>query len=334
VSDPTAEFQSISEKVDAIGQTHIKMQQVYKGVKVYGSEVILHLDKKNLVRAFNGRSKPTPNIESVIPKITVNQAIRSIENDLGVLLPKASTSTTGLDQLLDISSHEAALIIYPKNGKDVLTRHVTVFPNVMERWEYFIDANTGQVIDKYYHTCKFHYDFKEGHDAKPKPVLPPTTTSGSDLNGVNRQLNTWSNGTNNYMVDISKPMYNAAQSQLPDNPVGGIVTLDLRNEPPAEGVKIFHVTSSSNSWNNANGVSAHYNADVSYEYFRTTFNRNSINGQGGTIISFINVGNPDGGGGFDNAFWNGKAMFYGNGDRAFSPLAGALDVGGYFRSHD
>jgi len=163
--------------------------------------------------------------------------------------------------------------------------------------------------------------------------LPPTNTSGSDLNGFNRLLNTWSNGTQNYMLDTSKPMFDAARSELPDNPVGGILTLDLRDEAPEEGVKIFHVTSNGNTWNNANGVSAHYNADVSYEYFRTTFNRNSINGEGGSILSFINVGNPDTGEGFDNAFWNGKAMFYGSGDRAFTPLAGALDVGGHEMSH-
>ena len=36
----------------------------------------------------------------------------------------------------------------------------------------------------------------------------------------------------------------------------------------------------------------------------------------------------------DNAFWNGAAMFYGNGDQAFNaPLAKALDVAGHEMSH-
>lgn len=331
VQDPLAEFNRVSEKNDALGQTHLKMQQVYKGIKVYGSEVILHLDKKRLVRTFNGRNRPTPILENLVPKVSENQALDRIENDLGIALPKSSKSSSGLDRLLKITEHESELVIYPKNGVDVLTRHLTVFPNVMERWEYFIDAGTGEIVDKYYHTCEFHSHI-ETDDTLKSSFNPPTTGTGADLNGVNRQLNTWGNGTTNYLVDTTKPMYNAGQSELPDNPIGGIMTLDLRNEAAAEGVKIFHVTSTSNSWSNANGVSAHYNADVSYEYFRTTFNRNSINGQGGTVISFVNVGDPDGGA-LENAFWNGRAMFYGNGRNAFSPLAGALDVGGHEMSH-
>lgn len=335
IADPSSEFQNISKKVDDLGQTHLKMQQVYKGVKVYGSEVVVHLDKSKQVHAFNGRSTPTPQLKSISPKISIQQAISSIENDLGKALPKLNTAKeTGFNSLLSPYEPEEELVIYTMDGTAILTRHITVFPSVIDRWEYFVDANTGQVLDKFYHTCKFHADFDENHNEPSNSIiLPPTNTSGQDLNGVNRQLNTWSNGTQNYLIDISKPMFDAGKSALPDNPIGGIVTLDLRGEAPGQGVKIFHVTSSGNTWNNTTGVSAHYNADKSYEYFRTTFNRNSINGEGGSIISFINVGNPDGGGDYDNAFWNGKAMFYGNGDRGFTPLAGGLDVGGHEMSH-
>lgn len=332
VNDPSEEFQSISKKVDDLGQTHMKMQQVYKGVKVYGSEVIVHLDKKRQVQAFNGRSQPTPQLKSVTPKVSFQQALTSIENDLGKVLPSNITAKAGLNSLLTPSESEEELIIYAIDGQDVLARHITVFPSVMDRWEYYIDANTGKVIDKYYHTCTFHYDDTKEHNLSYNAALPPTNTSGADLNGVNRQLNTWSNGTQNFLIDTSKPMFNSGQSQLPDNPVGGILTLDLRNNAPGENVDVFHVTSTGTTWNNANGVSAHYNADVSYEYFRTTFNRNSINGQGGSVISFINV-SDDEGRDLDNAFWNGKAMFYGNGRVAFGPFAGSLDVGGHEMSH-
>jgi|GEM_PF-311431 len=333
ITDPSTEFQNISKKVDDLGQTHLKMQQVFKGIKVYGSEVVVHLDKNKRVQAFNGRNKPTPQLKSIAPKISVQQALSSIENDLGRQLPKYGTAKKGLNSLLSSSESEEELVVYAVDDMVFLTRHITVFPSTIDRWEYFIDANTGKILDKYYHTCQFHTGFDENHK-KGSVILPvpPTNTNGNDLNGINRQLNTWSNGTQNYMVDTSKPMFNAGQSELPDNPVGGIMTLDLRNESPAEGVQIFHVTSSGNTWSNASGVSAHYNADVSYEYFRTTFNRNSINGQGGSVISFVNVGSPEGGG-YDNAFWNGKAMFYGNGNVAFTPLAGGLDVGGHEMSH-
>jgi hypothetical protein len=41
----------------------------------------------------------------------------------------------------------------------------------------------------------------------------------------------------------------------------------------------------------------------------------------------------DNGDGLDNAFWNGSAMFYGNGNTAFKELARGLDVAGHEMSH-
>ena len=51
------------------------------------------------------------------------------------------------------------------------------------------------------------------------------------------------------------------------------------------------------------------------------------------MISLINVSDPENGEALDNAFWNGKAMFYGNGRHDFKPLAGGLDVAGHEMTH-
>ncbi|MFZ1496129.1 MAG: M4 family metallopeptidase, partial [Saprospiraceae bacterium] len=145
-------------------------------------------------------------------------------------------------------------------------------------------------------------------------------------------INTYLHNGNYYLLDASRSMFNAGQSSFPDNPVGGILTLNANNST-TNSLNISHVTSSNNSWNNTKAVSAHYNAGIAFTYFKNTFNRNSINGQGGSIYSIINVresSSQD----MDNAFWNGEAMFYGNGDQAFShPLARALDVSGHEMSH-
>jgi Zn-dependent metalloprotease len=79
-------------------------------------------------------------------------------------------------------------------------------------------------------------------------------------------------------------------------------------------------------------VSAHYNAGQAFEYFRNTFNRNSINGSGGNVISIINV-TDENDGNMDNAFWSQTAMYYGNGDVAFQQLARGLDAAGHEMSH-
>jgi hypothetical protein len=91
------------------------------------------------------------------------------------------------------------------------------------------------------------------------------------------------------------------------------------------------ITANGPNWSNSSAVSGHYNGGKAYEYFKNVFGRNSINGSGGNIISFINV--RENGAPMDNAFWNGQFIFYGNGSVAFDPLAGALDVAGHEMSH-
>ncbi|MDP5140215.1 MAG: M4 family metallopeptidase, partial [Spirosomaceae bacterium] len=58
----------------------------------------------------------------------------------------------------------------------------------------------------------------------------------------------------------------------------------------------------------------------------------SLNGNGGNIVSVINISDEDGTG-LDNAYWNGEFMGYGNGNQAFKPLAGSLDVAGHEMTH-
>ena len=127
-------------------------------------------------------------------------------------------------------------------------------------------------------------------------------------------------------------MYLPNQSVMPNEPSGVIWTVDAQNGSPQQtNFEIVHVTNTTNNWKNLE-VSAHYNGGEAYEYFRQKFGRNSINGSGGNIISIINVTDQNDND-MDNAFWNGAAIFYGNGDVAFQPLAKGLDVAGHEMSH-
>ncbi|MFT5745347.1 MAG: bacillolysin, partial [Saprospiraceae bacterium] len=166
------------------------------------------------------------------------------------------------------------------------------------------------------------------------PPDGPAVTNASDLFGINRTINTYEVSNTFFMIDGSRSMFNATQSNMPDEPVGSIWTIDAQNTSPSNNnFAAIHVTSNNNIFNNPSAVSAHYNGGKAYEYFANTFGRNSINGQGGNIISLVDVADENGSD-MDNAFWSGSAMFYGNGDQAFtSPLSKALDVAGHEMSH-
>jgi Zn-dependent metalloprotease len=328
-------FELKSSEIDEIGQEHIRMNQVHKGVRVYGAEIILHSNEGEL-GLLNGRFYPTPDILNVNPSLSINNAKKIIENDL---------SQKGVEF---VESHfvkekfKSELVIYHKNrdkNAEKLAYHVTILPNAMARYEYFVDAQTGDIIHHFDHTCNFVGHHNCNHQAaqpeNEQEIMDGSAdASAADLFGVKRDLKAYLSAGSYYMIDVSRPMYKPSQSKMPDDPIGAIWTLDAGNtSPELSSFNYDHVTSLDNKWTNkTTAISAHYNAGLAYDYFKKVFGRESINGNGGTIISLINIVDKNKKS-MENAFWNGEAMFYGNGGSAFLPLARGLDVAGHEMSH-
>jgi Zn-dependent metalloprotease len=74
---------------------------------------------------------------------------------------------------------------------------------------------------------------------------------------------------------------------------------------------------------------AYDGAGITYTMFKKVYRRNSIDDQGMRIDSTVHYGVD-----YDNAFWNGRQMVYGDGDgRIFGPFTKALDVIGHELTH-
>lgn len=317
IRQPASEFNLRETQTDQLGQLHVRMKQQYQGVDVYGSEVLLH-SKSGQVHALNGRYYPTPTLTNVSPSVTSQAAVQAAMQHLSGRT-RVSPIQGPMRKILDYDGPESKLIIYHANRDPQAERlawQITVRPNFLEVWQYFVDAKTGRVIHQINETCT---------------IDGPKTATARDLNGTNQTLNTYQVGNNYYLMDGTRSMFNATQSKFPDEPVGVVWTLDAKNSS-LDSLSTYHVGSANNTWTDASSVSAHFNAGKAFEYFQKIHGRNSINGQGGTVISLVNVVEEDGTG-MDNAFWNGKAIFYGNGNVGFKPLAGALDVAGHEMSH-
>lgn len=299
----------------------LRLEQRYKGIPVYGAEVVVHLNPNGDGESFNGTYFNIEENIDTTPSVSEQSAVQVVNAEL-----KAKTKLRILTlmerKLVQFEQPQSTLCIYQDKGlikKFVLAYHIIATPSVQQRWEYFIDANTAKVLHKFSAIC-----FVDG----------PQTASASDLNGATRTINTYLKGTTYYMIDTSRPMFNGTTSVLPDEPVGGILTIDMNNTFGDNAV-ISHLTSTDNIWNTTNfkkAVSGHFNAGFAFDYYKNKHGRNSIDGAGGTIISIINV-TDETGALMDNAYWNGKAMFYGNGDVGFKPLAGGLDVAGHEMTH-
>ncbi|MFD5465987.1 M4 family metallopeptidase [Kitasatospora sp. NPDC127059] len=75
---------------------------------------------------------------------------------------------------------------------------------------------------------------------------------------------------------------------------------------------------------------AHVNAGIVYDFYRDRLGRDGLDGQGGPIVSVVNV--SDHGGPFANAFWDGRKMVYGALPGRY-PFSAALDVSGHEMTH-
>lgn len=74
---------------------------------------------------------------------------------------------------------------------------------------------------------------------------------------------------------------------------------------------------------------AYDGSGLTYDFFRKAYGRNSIDGRGMRLDSTVHYGRN-----YDNAFWNGRQMVYGDGDgQIFNRFTAALDVIAHELSH-
>ncbi|MEO7311829.1 MAG: M4 family metallopeptidase [Chitinophagaceae bacterium] len=108
-----------------------------------------------------------------------------------------------------------------------------------------------------------------------------------------------------------------------DEAVGSNTNEDLMRgatQPPNAG------GDANESMNDDAAIDAHWGAEIVYDYWKAIHGRKSYDNADATINSFIHYGVA-----YDNAFWNGSVMTYGDG-QAFRPLV-SLDVCGHEIAH-
>ncbi|PCJ65258.1 MAG: metalloprotease [Bacteroidetes bacterium] len=307
-----SKLDEVSRNTDELGITHIRYQQRINQIRVKGGQWILHL-KDGEVQSGNGR---------IYPSVTIKT-----DENIGAVSAQRKAYAHVIEEhhhyvkpnlgIIDRSAVVKEYIDF-ETGQGLNPRHVytvKIRPTDMEVFKVWVDAFNGTVLKTIDELCE---------------IDGPKTANATDLNGQSRVINSYQRGSTYYMVNATKSMWtNSQPSSFPDNPIGAIWTIDAGN---TAAQSITQVSSNNNTWSEKSSVSAHANAGIAFDYFKNTHNRNSINGTGGSIISVVNVSDDDGSS-LANAYWNGQAMFYGNGGSTFTPLAGALDVAGHELSH-
>lgn len=305
IEDPNKEFQIESTTIDNENNKHIRLQQIYHNIPIWGKELILHFDNDNELYLINGKNVPTiKNFDHNSFILTKELAISKSINDL-----------MNFTTIAEFSDFEKNLLKYngPIAEKYILNENLNENPkaiwvveirnNLKDKWRYFIDAKTGEILEKY----------------NTSPNDGPVKATAKDALGNNRSIDVFLEKGNYLMVNATKPMYN----NNPADPKGIILTMTNNFQDLTKNANPVIVSSSNNQWNDAFSVSAHYNSSLIYDYYRNTHGRNSLDASGMNMLTIIHV--TSNGQSFDNAYWNGQFVVLGDGGQITNGWPPALD---------
>jgi Zn-dependent metalloprotease/PKD repeat protein len=369
LSDPIDELRPIRTQIDELGYVHLRYEQVYEGVPVWGRDLYVHFDNAGAAYAINGTYEPTPRDLETRPGISSDNAHQIVVADLKAKgrwapVPESAARRLGLDGV------ESQLVLYPDiDGRLRPAYEISLHPNLIEWYSYIVDARTSDILNRIARHCSIlpHDDTLPPPDASglrlpqahahahapnttsPSPTSltsapfptsltsPPSRTgsfldaNGAALDGAGRNLRVYRHDDGGHHLIWDLPNLDPNTFQFPEFSKGGIFTFTADNTDGDQDGQITTVVSTDNTWADPASVSAHDNARILYEYYKSTFDRNAIDGVDSPIFSVVHI--TKGGVPMDNAYWNGRFMAYGDGAQAFEPLAGALDVAAHEMTH-
>ena len=121
-----SEMRLIKVQTDPLGNRHVRLQQYHRGIPVYGSDVVVHVNKDDAVYGVNGSFAPRLDV-TIAPAITGGQAARAATANVG-----ANSRVRGDTTAMTIFDGKLAYEIVVDSGA-----------GTVGRWKCFIDAATG-----------------------------------------------------------------------------------------------------------------------------------------------------------------------------------------------
>jgi bacillolysin len=318
-------------ETDQLGFSHQKFEQYYKGIKVEHAAYTAH-SRGGQIETLSGDFEK---VEAVNVKPSL-----SAEDALG----KAMTFVGAKKYMWQDAREEAGLkardndpaATYKPEGELVLVRDSRTDPEngpLVLAWKFNVYAQ--QPVSRAY----LYVDAHSGQVVLQDNIIKHATRSAKGTH------QTTAAATATFAT-----AYSGTRSLANETTTTG--TYRLREYTRGNGIETYNCkkgssytaavdfTDADNSWteyNNANydnvAGDAHFGAQATYDYWKAVFGRNSYDNAGAKIKSYVHFDDTPGDGvGFENAYWDGVEMTYGDGASTFKPLA-ALDVCGHEIGH-
>ncbi|MBY6037617.1 M4 family metallopeptidase [Fictibacillus nanhaiensis] len=291
-------FSILESTKEPDGNTVIRFQQQFNGVPVWGSTQVAHINKDGILSVVSGEVVPDLDKQEKLKGKTKIQPKKAVEKAIAALGILAEFEETPKAELVVFMKENVAHYAYLVNLNFLIPE-----PG---NWNYFIDAQSGEIINRY----------NDMHEVTGTNA----TGTGKGVLGGSKTLNLTLSSGKYYMQDNTR--------------ANGIYTYDMANRTffpqfYLPGTLYSGPDNVFDSNYDAAVVDAHYFAGITFDYYKNTHARNSYDNKGARITSSVHYGSN-----YNNAFWNGSQMVYGDGDgTTFIPLSGGIDVVAHELTH-
>ena len=294
-------------ETDQLGMVHQRFAQYYQGIRVEHADYLIHT-KGGAVESINGDFEKISGL-SITPSVSEKAALNQALARVGAKTYMWQTGEANADAFKPTGELVIVRDSRVENGPQVLAWKFNVYAAApISRAYVYVDAHSGDVVltDKIIKHAAATGTFATAYSGS-RTFNDGTTTGGYFLReGTTRGL--------------------------------GIETYNCKKGNSYTAATDF--VDADNSWteyNNANfdnvAGDAHVGAQATYDYWKAVHGRNSYDNAGAKIKSYVHFDDTPGDGvGYENAYWNGSVMTYGDGATRFRPLT-ALDVCGHEIGH-
>ena len=317
------------EKDPVIGQLE-RYQQYYKGIKVEHGRYFLHLSGQDIV-SMNGSYIDVEGVD-VNPTISEQEALKSALKKIGAKKymwedPEAEkfakqTEPNGTylpkGELVIIRNYDP----FDRENymKPVLAYKFNIYAEEPISRDYvYVDAHTGKVvyIDPIIKHARGHEHSLTASTSRPKVSSVNQTKAAGNADtrySGEQQIQTEEHNNRYRLHDLTRGH--------------GIFTYNMNEGRDYNNATDFY--DNDNHWtaaeyhNNAKddaALDAHWGAEMVYDYWKEVHNRKSYDNNDAAIKSYVHFRAN-----YDNAFWNGSVMSYGDGsDDVFDAMT-SLDI--------
>ena len=311
------QFRPARVETDQLGFTHEKFAQYYQGVRVEHADYTVHA-KGGTVESISGDFEKISGLDTR-PSVSSDAALARALAHVGATtyMWQDLSEETGLKR----ETNNSAASYYPQGElvivRNELTKNTAAKGRPTLAWKFNIYAQ--EPVSRAY----VYVDARTGEVVSQDAIIKHTGATGSFATAYS--------GTRSFADGTTTGGYFLREGTTRGL---GIETYNMKKL--TQYSKAVDFVDADNNWtaaeyNNANfdnvAGDAHIGAQCTYDYWKAIHSRNSYDNAGAKIKSYVHYGRS-----YENAYWNGSVMTYGDGATRFRPLT-ALDVCGHEIGH-